>query len=307
MTEPEMRKVRVRIPATTANCGPGFDTLGIACSLYNHVELHHDPLGSGIDISVCGDGADTVPKDTRNLVLRSVQAVFEAAGKPLGRLQLCLDNEIPLSRGLGSSSAAIVGGLTAANAVLGNVFSQDKLLDMATAIEGHPDNVAPAIYGGFTISAVQGKAVVCMRLPVPNALKLIVCVPDFRLSTHKSRQALPAHVTMKDAVFNVSRATLLVGAIVTGQLNHLCAALEDRLHQPYRASLITGMQDVFDAAAKAGALGTTISGAGPSLMAYATDKADEIGQAMVKAFDAHHIKSRYIKLDVDTAGAQIVA
>lgn len=300
-----MRKVRVRIPATTANCGPGFDTLGIACSLYNTVEMDYNPQGNGFDIFVRGDGANTVPKDGRNLVLRAAQQLLTAADKPHGRIVLKLENAIPLARGLGSSSAAIVGGLTAANAVIGNLFDKEKILDLATAIEGHPDNVAPAIYGGFTISALQDGKVVCLRLPMPPALRLVVCIPEFRLSTHKARQALPEVIPHGDAVFNVSRSALLVGAIASGQFQYLTAALADRLHQPYRAPLIAGMQDVFDAAVRAGALGAVISGAGPSLMAFSLQDEDAVGQAMVQAFAAHNVTSRYIKLGVDATGAQI--
>jgi homoserine kinase len=178
-----------------------------------------------IEIGVSGDGADSLPVNDRNLVLRSVQAVFEKAGKQPVGIRLTLRNNIPLSRGLGSSSAAIVGGVVAANAVLGGKFSPDELLDLATKLEGHPDNVAPALLGGFTISVMQGGQVVCLRLPVPEELQLVVCIPDFRLSTNKARQAIPASVPHRDAVYNVSRTALLVGAMASGQIGYLADAL----------------------------------------------------------------------------------
>ena len=165
-------RARVRIPATTANCGPGFDTLGIACTLYNEVLLEMTETPNQIEIRVTGDGADSLPVNDRNLVLRSVRAVFEKAGKQPAGIRLVLSNNIPLSRGLGSSSAAIVGGVVAANAVLGGKFSPEELLDLATKLEGHPDNVAPALLGGFTISVVQDGRVSCLRLPVPELRKL---------------------------------------------------------------------------------------------------------------------------------------
>jgi homoserine kinase len=299
-------RARVRIPATTANCGPGFDTLGIACTLYNEVLLEMTETPNQIEIRVTGDGADSLPVNDRNLVLRSVRAVFEKAGKQPAGIRLVLSNNIPLSRGLGSSSAAIVGGVVAANAVLGGKFSPDELLDLATKLEGHPDNVAPALLGGFTISVMQGGQVVCLRLPVPEELQLVVCIPDFRLSTNKARQAIPASVPHRDAVYNVSRTALLVGAMASGQIGYLADALDDKLHQPYRAALIPGMMEVFAAGKAAGALGVAMSGAGPSLMAYTTEKIDAIGEAMVQAFKKYDISSRYLCLGIDYQGARIV-
>jgi homoserine kinase len=300
------RRVRVRIPATTANCGPGFDTLGIACTLYNEVELELAGSAGFVQIQVIGDGADTLPTNERNLVLRSVRMVLDKVGEKQTGIRLSLLNAIPLSRGLGSSSAAIVGGLVAANAIVGNPFSQAEILDMATVMEGHPDNVAPALYGGFTISVMQDAQVSCLRLPLPNELKLVVCIPDFRLSTHKARQAIPPSVPHKDAVYNVSRAALLVGALAAGRLEYLSEALGDKLHQPYRAPLIPGMLQVFSAGKKAGALGVAMSGAGPSLMAYTVEQPEAVGAAMVAAFAAEQITSRYLCLKVDYEGAKVV-
>ena len=300
------KRVRIRIPATTANCGPGFDTLGIACNLYNEVELELNSIKDLVQISVTGDGADSLPTNERNLVLRSVRAVLERNHSSGLGIRLNLLNRIPLSRGLGSSSSAIIGGVVAANVAVGSPFSNDELLDMATAIEGHPDNVAPALFGGFTVSVMQAERVACLRMSVPQELKLVVCIPDFRLSTHKARLAIPELVPHQDAVFNVSRTALLVGALATGQTKYLTDALQDRLHQPYRAPLIPGMDEVFAAGRQAGALGVAMSGAGPSIMAYTLEKADEVGQAMVQAFQTHGISSRYLELNVDYDGAKVM-
>lgn len=300
------RRVRVQVPATTANCGPGFDTLGIACDLYNEVELELCSERDLVQIDVSGDGADSLPTNDRNLVLRSVRAVLEQNRSSGFGIRLQLLNRIPLSRGLGSSSSAIIGGLVAANAALEYPFSSETLLDMATRIEGHPDNVAPALYGGFTVSVLQSDRVVCLRMRAPQDLKLVVCIPDFRLSTQKARQAIPDTIPHKDAVFNVSRTALLVGALATGQTKYLADALEDRLHQPYRAPLIPGMNEVFVAGCRAGALGVTMSGAGPSIMAYTLDQAATVGQSMVDAFEAHGVASRFLELNIDYAGAKVL-
>ena len=299
-------QVRVRIPATTANCGPGFDTLGIACTLYNEVCLELLAPGAEVQIQVTGDGADSLPVNDRNLVFRASRMVLDRTEKKSAGVRLTLHNNIPLSRGLGSSSAAIVGGLVAANAVVGSPFSRDELLDMATQLEGHPDNVAPALMGGFTVSVMLGERVTCLRLPVPQQLQLVVCIPDFRLSTNKARQVIPASVPHRDAVYNVSRTALLVGAMASGRIEYLPDALGDRLHQPYRASLIPGMSDVFEAGKAAGALGVTMSGAGPSLMAYTVEKVDAIGEAMVQAFRMHKVQSCYLCLGIDYQGACLV-
>jgi len=298
-------QVRVIIPATTANCGPGFDTLGIACSLYNEIELELTDSRNLTDIKVLGEGSGNLPVNSRNLVLRSVRAVLDKAEFGETGVRLILRNNIPLSRGLGSSSAAIVGGLVAANAIIGNPFNKDILLDMATRLEGHPDNVAPALHGGFTISVQQEQRVTCLRLPLPSELRLVVCIPDFGLSTRKAREAIPGSVTHKDAVYNVGRTALLVGAIASGRLEYLSDALVDKLHQPYRAALIPGMLDVFEAGREAGALGVVMSGAGPSLMAYVVENEETVGEAMVKAFAKHKISSRYLSLEVDYNGARI--
>ena len=217
-----------------------------------------------------------------------------------------MTNHIPLSRGLGSSAAAIVAGLKAANALLGNRFSRRELLQLATNIEGHPDNVAPAIFGGFTISVVTRGRVECFSLMPRMPLKLVVAVPQFPLSTRLARSVLPEQVRMRDAVFNVSRAALLVAALTKGQPRFLCSAFADALHQPYREKLIPGMRDVFRAARRAGALGASLSGAGPCLIAYTLENEEAVGQAMVEAFKEHEIEAHALQLSIDAHGARIL-
>ena len=213
----EVKSVKVRVPGTSANCGPGFDCLGVACTIYNELELtllEEERL----DIEITGDGAENIPVDERNIVWRSIQKLLERAGKAqeYKGAVIRMNNGVPLSRGLGSSATAIVGGLKAANECLGNPFTNRDLLQMATEIEGHPDNVAPAIFGGFTISIVRNGKPECFSLMPKLPVKLVVTVPDFFLPTKAARAVLPAEVPMKDAVFNIGRAAMLTAALCKG-------------------------------------------------------------------------------------------
>lgn len=303
-----MKKVSIQVPATSANCGPGFDTLGLACTLYNEV-TYEITDAKGFQLEVTGEGADYLKPFGRNLAFASFLRVWNEAtcGQRIG-LKVTMHNRIPMSRGLGSSSSAIVAGIYAANALCDNHFSQDELLAIATDIEGHPDNVAPALYGGFTISYMeQGKAHSLRLLPA-KPLKFIAVVPDSKLATVLARQAIPETVPHKDAVYNTSRASLLVGALLSGNYDYLGMALEDKLHQPYRAHLIPGLADVFAAAKDAGAYNAIISGAGSTVMAYASPDADcdRIAKAMVAAFAAHDEHACYHILDLDTEGVKII-
>lgn len=303
----EVRSVKVRVPGTSANCGPGFDCLGVACTIYNELELtllEEERL----DIEITGDGAENIPVDERNIVWRSIQKLLERAGKAQeykGAI-IRMDNGVPLSRGLGSSATAIVGGLKAANECLGNPFTNRDLLQMATEIEGHPDNVAPAIFGGFTISIVRNGKPECFSLMPKLPLKLVVTVPDFFLPTKAARAVLPTEVPMKDAVFNIGRAAMLTAALCKGNKSFLRSVFDDALHQPYRAKLIPGMYDVFKAARAAGALGASMSGAGPCLIAFTVENADAVGMAMRDAFAKNNVKSQYHVFDIDGTGATVI-
>ena len=298
--------VKVCVPGTTANCGPGFDAVGIACTVYDDLELilSHD---GNLLIEIEGEGKGVIPTDDTNIVYQVVQSVLKKVGKEYHGIHIKMYNRIPLSRGLGSSAAAIGAGIVAANAATGNTLSKDEMLSMATAIEGHPDNVAPAIFGGITISVMDENQARYLRFIPPGNLKMVVAIPDFNLSTHSARQVLPQTVPFKDAVFNISRTALLIGALCQGEFQHLRYALEDKIHQPYRQHLIPGMQQVFAAALAQGALGVAISGAGPCLIAFAEDQYDEIGTGMVQAFASNQIKANYLVLAIDTDGAKVIS
>jgi len=296
--------MKVRVPATSANLGPGFDTLGMAFNLYNTVEMNFRE--SGLVIEVEGLGSDIIPADESNIVYQSAMRVFALTGVKVPGLYIKLVNEIPLARGLGSSAAAIVGGIVAANNLCDGALDPETLLQIATDVEGHPDNVAPALLGGFTIAGMDRGKVRSVRLDPMTVLKAVVAVPAFSLSTKKSREVLPASVALQDAVFNVSRTAFLVAALSMGHTELLSMAMEDRLHQPYRCSLIPGMEEVWQAAKDAGAMSAALSGAGPCLLAFAMHNTVEIGQAMQAAFAKHGVQADILVLSPDRSGAVAV-
>ncbi|MBO6179101.1 MAG: homoserine kinase [Selenomonadaceae bacterium] len=306
----DTRTVRVKVPATSANCGPGFDSLGFACTMYNEFSLKLTEK-EGLKFEITGDGADAIPADEHNVVWRSARYLLEHthfASVYKGGV-ITMHNIVPLSRGLGSSATAIVAGLKAANALIGNPFGRRDLLQFATRIEGHPDNVAPAIFGGFTVSTTyKGRAQTFSFLPKLR-LTFVAAVPDFTLPTKVAREVLPETVTREDAIFNISRAAMLVAALLEGNAYFLRNSLYDAIHEPYRMKLIPGMQEVFYAAKKAGALGATLSGAGPTLMAYTLERdkaASTVADAMIKAFERNGIHAKAHILSLDTRGASVL-
>lgn len=297
--------VKVRVPGTTANCGPGFDTVGIACTIYSELELILSEQGT-LRIEIDGEGKECIPTDKTNIIYQAVQAVLDKTGRNHQGISLKLYNKIPLARGLGSSAAAIVSGLIAANAAIGNVLTKEEIFSMATMMEGHPDNVAPAIFGGITISVIQGNQPTYLRFVPERILNMVVAIPEFNLSTHKAREVLPETITMNDAVFNISRVALLIGALCKGEFHHLRYALDDKVHQPYRQQLIPGMQEVFHAAVAKGAYGAALSGAGPCLIAFTKSNCEEIGTAMVQAFADSKVNAEYVILTIDAEGAKVI-
>ncbi|MFM7887435.1 MAG: homoserine kinase [Pseudanabaena sp.] len=275
----------VSVPATTANIGPGFDCLGAALSLYNHFEFS---LADRLTITASGEGADKVERDQTNLVYRAITKFYQHLDRPIPPIAFHTDTKIPLSRGLGSSATAIVGGIVGANLLAGSPLSQMELLDLAIAMEGHPDNVAPAMLGGCQLMASnQSGGWEYCDLAWHESIGIVVAIPNFELSTAKARQVLPKQFSMHDAVFNASHLALLSHGIQTGNVGWLKAGLQDRLHQNYRQSLITGIAEVQAAAIAAGAYGLVISGAGPTLLSLAPiGTIDAVAQAMNHAWQA---------------------
>ncbi|WP_283673547.1 homoserine kinase [Butyricicoccus sp. Marseille-Q5471] len=254
--------VRVTVPATSANMGSGYDSIGIALELYNVIDIEESD-----HIDIIDKNGQFVPKDARNLIYQCAKRVYDECGKPLAGLKIIEDCAIPQTRGLGSSSACTVAGILGANALLGEPLSRQDVIDLAATIEGHPDNSTPAILGGFCVALLEDGHVWNVRVPVHGAIDFIVFIPDFKLSTEKARAVLPKTIAHHDAVFNLARAALLAGSLTTGKLENLDVATGDCLHQPYRFGLIDNGEDIVRGAKELGALGTFISGAGPSIIA----------------------------------------
>lgn len=304
------KKVWVRIPASSSNFGPGYDALGLAFKLYNEIDLKAEKNRDhpGVEVEIFGEGADTLPKDERNIIWQSIKQIFRVYRLPDSdyRFYLKMTNRIPLSRGLGSSAAARLGGILAANAILGNPMDDEEIIGWAVKMEGHPDNVVPQMMGGFCICAVSGQKIQFVKLPMPKKISAVVCLPDFELSTEKARAVLPEKISHRDAVFNVSRVSLLVGALAKGEVFHLKTAMEDKLHQNYRKKFVPGFDKVIQNAYRQGALGVALSGAGPSILAFAPNgKAESIGRGMSKGFLSSGKKSKSLILDIDHQGAKV--
>ena len=313
-----IKRVKVRVPATTANLGPGFDVLALALRLYNTVEMEVGPGKSGkkLQIDIVGEGEENLPRDRRNIVYRAAQLVFDRFHFSPNNLHLKLINRIPLASGLGSSAAARIGGLVSANRLCGGRLSREELLNLAAEIEGHADNVSAAMVGGLVVCCIsspkgrKGKEIEIVKLNPPENLSCVVCIPNFQIMTGYARKILPKTVKFEQAVFTSSRVAILLAALIRKRYELLRMAMEDKLHQPYRKRLVKGMEVVFKEALRAGALGVSLSGAGPSIFAFTASSpsscAEKVGKAMRKAFARHKVESRYLVLGIDKQGTKIV-
>jgi homoserine kinase len=293
-------RVRVRVPASSANLGPGFDALGLALALHNEATLEESDR---VSVSVSGEGAGRLGAGADNVVARGARLAFEAVGRAFRGVAVECVNRIPLGRGLGSSAAAWVGGLVGGNALLGTPMDRDALLGLAARAEGHPDNVAAAIMGGLTVSCAVDGRVTCVALPVPRELGWVVLVPELESATSEARAVLPEVVPRGDAVFNVQRVSLLLAALGAGRADLLGTAMDDRLHQPYRQRLFPWMEAVRLAAQRAGALGCVLSGAGPSMLAAVRGAPEAVARGMEAALRDAGLAGRAMSLPVDPVGA----
>lgn len=255
--------IRVRVPATSANMGPGFDCLGVAVKLYNEIEI--EETDSGIEIIQCGAYTKNIPIQD-NLVYKAMRKVFDLTGMEPKGLKIKINTSIPATRGLGSSAACIIGGLVGANAVYGKLGPRD-ILKIASKMEGHPDNVVPCLTGGMATAYFDGENVYYSRLSMPEDLSFLVLYPSRPLETKKSRRVIPDNVSHKDAAFNAAHTALLVSAIAKKDYSLLSEAMEDRLHQPYREKIVDGMTDIFKLYDEIGVYGRYLSGSGPSVAA----------------------------------------
>ncbi len=308
-----MKQINITIPATTANLGPGFDCLGLALGLYNHVTFtavsdtlisFNDPGHMEMHITIDGIDAHKVTTDSRNLVVESANQLFERMGKRPSCLHIHQTNHIPVGSGLGSSSTAVLAGLLGANALLGDPLSRAEILEIAYEIEGHPDNVAPALYGGLVLGTQTGPILHIEQLPVAP-MQAAIILPDFHLLTTEARAALPPHVSRADAIYNTGHLGLLIRALETADYDKLSIAMQDKIHHPYRIPLIPGMEAAFTAARQAGAKGVALSGAGPSLIAFAPDGHEMIVEAVTAVFTNAGLSSRAWILPVDTTGSTV--
>lgn len=294
--------VSIRAPATTANLGPGFDCLGLALDLWNKCTF--TLTGDAIQVKITGEGEDRLPTNARNMLVRAFLEAYQLQGKPhpAGLLVEC-ENAIPLGSGLGSSAAAVLTGLMAANAFLGQPFTSHDILQIASKLEGHADNASAALYGGLTANFTDSNGDIKVHKLDCAFERVVVVLPDFHLPTVKARQALPKQVPMKDAVFNIGHTIITIEALRSGHHDLLMKAMEDRLHQPYRLELIPGAQDALQAARNLGAP-AALSGAGPSLVAFPKSNADVVAAAMQRAFTNAGLETHAWRLTTTYTGIQ---
>lgn len=296
--------IKVRVPATSANMGPGFDSMGLALGLYNYVTAEETDGGLVIDIP--DETGKFLAKDERNLVYKSMMALFREVGYPVKGLHLTLENNIRVTRGLGSSSAGIVSGLVVANAMSGNQLSKEELLFLAAELEGHADNVTPALMGGFTVAVKQRNRVQYVKTELKDDLRFAAFIPDFYLQTKKARGILPHSVSMRDAVYNTGHSALLATSLMTGKYENIRTAVGDKLHQRYRKRLVPKMDEMFKNCYDKGALGVYLSGAGPTIVAIVHRDNTEFETKMKQVLGERMPDWDLTMLSADNTGAVIL-
>ena len=291
----------MQVPATSANVGPGFDTIGVALDLQNH-----------FFVTIREEGTE-IPLIPRALVLgndslahHAMTILYKKVGVQRPDVFIQTLANIPFSRGLGSSSTAVVGGLLAADALLENPLSLEEILELAIAIEGHPDNVAPALFGGFQIAVKSQTGITRVSVPAPQSLCAVVCIPEKILATEEARSVLPLAWTREETVENLGRVAVLMTALLTENWALLRVGMEDRLHQPYRAPLVPGFDAVIKSALEAGAYGACLSGSGSSMLAFVGGDEARIGEAMCAAVRATGERAQWMALDIARTGARVL-
>jgi homoserine kinase len=294
----------VRVPASSANLGPGFDALGLALGI--HLECRFRPSAT-LKITVSGRDSECIPTTEENLIWQTALTVARDVGESLPAVELAIHNEIPLGKGLGSSAAALTAGVVMAEQLLGLHWKKMRVLDEAAKIEGHPDNVAACVLGSIVTSAIDSGGVAhAVRLELHESYDVAVIVPDFILPTSKARSVLPDCYSKQDAIFNVQRAALLVAALATGTTSAFPTALEDRMHQPYRAELVPGLDEALRLRAP-GLLGCALSGAGPSIVVFYERGFDEVCDLICQIFAIHGRKSEVIAARIAREGYSVQA
>lgn len=307
-------KVCVKVPATTANLGPGFDCLGMALPIFNTITIEETVIpNSGIEINVFSDNenltTESIPTDSNNIAYKAVELLYNSIGQSPGELKITISTDIPIARGLGSSASVIVGVLIAANELLGAPADEAALLSIATEVEGHPDNVAPAILGGLVlVSREDDDSIVYSKMIWPKDWSLVMCIPDYELSTDISRSVIPECIPIQDVEFNLRRVAMFVQAVNTRDENLMKNALLDKIHQPYREKFIPGFSEIRESLKyEQNVLGCVLSGAGPSVLVIANDnKVDNIRQKVSEIWGRLNINSSIEIMSVEERGAYIV-
>lgn len=298
--------VVVKVPASTANLGPGFDSLGMALELYAWIAMS---VSAETVIHLHGEEMQGLPAGKENLLYQVAKQVFERAGFAAPELEISVYSEIPLARGLGSSAAAIVGALAAANALLPEPLPTEELFRLACVMEHHPDNVGASLFGGIVVAYWDGTEARHIGVEPLDHLEAVVAIPEFELSTKKAREVLPQSLPLRDAVFNIGHSNLLVAALCSGRYELIASAMKDVLHQPYRAALIPGLTEVLAGAARHGALGAALSGAGPTLIALADareDLAEELESFLAGTMAEHGIPVSIKRLRPSREGVRVL-
>ncbi|MBP7211966.1 homoserine kinase [bacterium] len=310
-------KVSVKVPATTANFGSGFDCLGMALPIYNIVTIEETVLpGTGIEINILNEAGvenesaiEHIPTDENNLVYKAIEMLYNSVGQAPSELKITVKTQIPVARGLGSSSSVIVGGLLAANKLLRFPADEPALLSIATEVEGHPDNVTPAIVGGFTLSSLEDDgSIVYRKLDWPEEWAITVCIPDYELATDIARSVLPKEVPLQDASFNVRRMAMFMDAIQHHDSDLMKLALQDKLHQPYRTKLVPGLSDIINNLKhEENVLGCVLSGAGPSILIVSEkNNLDKIKNIVSETWANLNVKTDIRTLKIEQEGAKIL-
>lgn len=311
-------KISVKVPATTANLGPGFDCLGMALPLYNIITIEETVLpGTGIEINVINDESvvndlvlEHVPMDENSIIYKAVELLYNSIGQTPSELKITVQSQIPIARGLGSSASVTVGGLLAANELLGCPADEVALLSIATEVEGHPDNVTPAIVGGLVLTSQEADGrIIYSKMEWPEEWCITVCIPDYELSTEISRSVLPKEVPMSDAVFNAKRLAMFVQAVNNKDADLMKLALQDKLHQPYRMKLVPGLDKIIEKLKhEDDVLGCVLSGAGPSIIVISTKNGIDRAKNVVKeTWEDLNVKVNIMTLPPEKSGAQIIS
>ena len=307
-------KVSVRVPATSANLGPGFDCLGLALPIYNEITVEETVMpGSGIEINIIEEDEDydvlSIPKDENNIVYKAIELLYNFIGQSVSDIKITVKTNIPVTRGLGSSASVIVGGLMAANELLGKPADDAVLLSIASEVEGHPDNVTPAMFGGFCLSSLEDDGSVSYtKIPWPEDWKLTVLIPDYELDTKIARSLLPETISIPDASFNIRKCAMLIDSVYRCDSEQMKKCMKDKLHQPYRNQLVKGFSELTELLEnKEDILGCVISGAGPAILIVSVNDGFEKVQNDVKQiFEDLNVKCDIRTLDIENEGSKVI-